>query len=252
MSITLSDKPSSLNHYDFLNTFLQLVAPPASLESYKTYPNNPALIARITQERSLLEKKIAENQFIAETERGIIMANLQKLTRAQEALLTTPENKKAYDDALSLKTTPIELIADQKKYHLVLVPPTDIKTITAEFHQFAKEQITKNNANGTPYKESDFRYEEKPPGCHTYYFPDQASAEAFMERLFGKNMAMLPGGSQNINDLKSPQAKQEQGSPNPSIANSSDPAIKSRSPDMAPIPNGGPSQTQTIDPNKPK
>lgn len=192
------DNPFSKNHYDFLNECL-------SLQNAEKLQQHKQLL---DLEKGKLLNKIAEfkddlthqkDMAIKEEDKKNIDENLKKLARAQEDLLTTLENQKAYDAKLSIKPS-AKLQGGGKS--IGLIPLVDIGEITKEFDAFVKEQIGKPKPGGDGvYAAGDFKHIEDPPGTHVYTFPDEQSLKDFVQRLFNKNMAMLPSGSQNINDV---------------------------------------------------
>jgi hypothetical protein len=163
--------------------------------------NNLIMLAELEFKQKLKEQQAQNQTEESHNTINTIKANLEKLKRASKALLTDSASKKSYDQAL-LKSATINLdVGDGSRIGLELVPPTKIEQITTEFNTFVSEQVGKPKPSGGNYDKSDFTYKEDPPGVHTYTFPDKASAEAFMQQLFNKNLAMLPGGSQNTKDI---------------------------------------------------
>ena len=110
---------------------------------------------------------------------------------------------------------------------MAIVPLIPIDKLKEEFDSFAKpggknSLVGKDKDPGPgKYEEKDFKYEKQkgPPEMHVFTFPDQASADAFVKNLFDKNMAMKPGGSQDIADMKAaPAAAKEAPKPPTTVA----------------------------------
>lgn len=199
----LLENPLSKNNYDFLNECLGLDKAPLKLEQGKECAYKEALIKKIIEARVQFEKELAVKTQIQSEENNLVLnkikANLEKIERAKDALLTTFENQKTYDQALATKESSTNIEVAGK--NITLIPLVKIEDITKEFYSFSKEQIGISKSDGGVYAADDFKYKKDASGTHTYTFPDQKSAQAFLERLFNKNMAMLPGGAQNINDV---------------------------------------------------
>lgn len=194
-------KPLSLNHYAYLNQLLDLkgIKP---LEPKKEIPDKDEIINKLIEKQKELEAiQQSANQY-AEAQ-----ANLIKIQRSLE-ILKNEEKRKHYDEALTNQPN-VEFKHKEKGTMLVALVP--IEDIIKEFDGFQKEMLGLKDAQGNPlHAEGDFKYEkiDGPPEMHVFHFPDEKSAHAFIDRLFNKNMAMLPNGSQDIESIK-PQSIQK-------------------------------------------
>lgn len=192
--------PHSKDHYAYLNELLALE------ESKRLKAGQEISETLIKQAKTKLEEMNAEKEKASTAE---LEANISKIQRALETL-QNEEKRKLYDTGL--KNGPsIKLEIEGKEKGVSLIPLVPVEDIISEFNDFKKEQLEKKDDKNNPlFAEGNFKYEkvEGPPTKHVFTFPDQASANAFIERLFNKNMAMLPNGSQNIEDVKKQQKQQ--------------------------------------------
>src|SRR3990167_3161276 len=200
--------PFSKNNYDYLNELLDLKPynekdPNSKNTNYLSKESTTispeifeSIKAKITEEEAKLKASSAENK-------ASIEANLLKMKRAYETLQDN-DKRKLYDEALK-KAPKMELkLAKGVSLPLALLVP--ISNIMNEFEAFKKEKCKNNPSFG---EGGNFTYKkiEGPPVIHCFTFPDQKSMDDFIEKLFSKNMAMLPNGSQSIDDLKKEQQK---------------------------------------------
>lgn len=196
------NNPHSKDHYKYLNELLNLENE-NRLAAKKAINNQQEVIKQ-------LNTKIQEIQNKKENITELEQANLEKMKRALE-ILEDEEKRKRYDTALTSHPS-MDLKTEDKK-GISFVPLVDIKEIINEFVDFKKEQMDKKDEKGHPlFPEGSFKYEklDGPPTVHVFTFPDEASANEFMQRLFNKNMAMLPNGSQDIEDVKKMRNQQNQ------------------------------------------
>jgi curved DNA-binding protein CbpA len=185
----------SKTHYAYLNELLNLDEN-QQLEAGKDIQDKEAIISRAQQELDGMQKK-------ASTE--AIQNEINKLQRALE-ILRDDEKRKQYDAALKAFPSVQLSSQEEKGGGIQTVPLVPINKILSEFEDFKKEWLAKKDEKGNPlFSEGDFKYRkiDGPPTIHILTFPDEASANAFLARLFNKNMAMLPNGSQNIKEVES-------------------------------------------------
>ena len=190
-------KPLSLDHYAYLNQSLNLKGD-SLLKPKHEIPDKSEIIKNLIEKQKELEAiQESANQY-AEAQ-----ANLTKLQRSLE-ILQNEEKRKRYDEALNCQPN-VEFKPQGKENGISLVPLVPIEDIIKEFNDFQTEMLNlKDDQNNPLYAQGDFKYEkiDGSPVTHVFTFPDEKSRNAFLERLFSKNMAMLPNGSQDIESIK--------------------------------------------------
>lgn len=192
-------KPLTLDHYIFVNLLLDLK------DNNRVDPNK-----EILDKNNLMDQLIEQQKALDAMKTAEAQENALKLQRVIETL-NDEKKKKAYDDAL--KNAPnMELKLAGKEKGRLFVPLVPIEDIISEFNAFEQEMLNLKDKDGKPlFEKGNFKYEKQdgPPEMHVFTFPDQASANAFLERLFQKNMAMFPNGSQSTESIKpQPEPKQ--------------------------------------------
>ena len=204
--------PLSLNHYDFMKKFLEDAMKP----HLSTLENKKASEKEREQALAALNKTLNNALAALRAKKDAdenLQANIQKLTNILDTF-STIEKKKHYDEALTNPAVTQEgeqLRIKYGKKTITLISLVPLDTIQSEFSTFIEEQRKAWDASKGPFPEKSFKSERLPgpPPVLVLTFPDEASAKAFIERLFSKNMAMFPDGSQDINDLDKQLAAQE-------------------------------------------
>jgi curved DNA-binding protein CbpA len=114
------------------------------------------------------------------------------------ACLSDEKKRQAYDQTLLQKTTSMQADTAQvaspgRSEELKLKPGVKVEDIVSEFSSFTDELCKENPGK---YKKEDFSYSQitSPNGvvCHVFSFPDEASADAFMQRLLAKDFIYDP------------------------------------------------------------
>lgn len=212
----LVKSPLGMDHYAFMKKFLNKEMEPhlLKLDDQKALETERALALEALN-KELKAELDALNALLLD-EKGAILraqleANIQKLKNVSETL-SSPDKKKKYDLALEAHKpgTNLSLKVAEKGISLVaLVPLTDIKKAFDNF--VAAQKMGWKSLDGKAFPEGSFKSEfrEGPPEMLILTFPDAASAKAFIKQLFENNMAMFPGGSQDINDFDDQLAAQQ-------------------------------------------
>lgn len=190
-------RPFREDHYTYVKNVLneELKAGQAIESTRKA-----AIIARLREE----QEKLAAIEASGELE--LAKANIEKMRRILE-ILEDEKKRNDYDAALlgTKAKDKIQLTSDEEVEDSVLLPLAPIEDICAEFETMKAQLLADNPA----YKEGDFSYESIPqPDGSTLYkfsFPDEESRNKFMQQLCDKNMVMLPGGSQDLQDMQRPK-----------------------------------------------
>ncbi len=186
-------KPLTLDHYTFINQLLDL-KDNARLEPNKEIINKEKIINQLIEQQKISDA--IQNDEAAKQ-------NSLKLHRVIETL-NDVKKRKHYDEALTNKPK-VKLKIDDKEVEGLIIPLVPIEDILSEYEAFKNEMMQLKDEDGKPlFKEGDFKYEKHdgPPVFHVLHFPDEATANAYLERLFSKNMAMFPDGSQSTEDKK--------------------------------------------------
>lgn len=195
----MKNNPLSQDHYSYLNAVLKL-QDAKKIQAGKEIADKNQIIKEAEDKLRAFEAMAKDSE---------VLANISKMQRVLE-VLQDDEKRKLYDEALK-KGPSAKLEIKGKEQAIGLVPLVKIEDIISEFNAFKNEQLErKNNAGHSLFEESDFSYEniDGPPAGYLFKFADKASADAFIQRLFDKNMAMMSNGSQNINDVQQ-QSKQQ-------------------------------------------
>lgn len=230
----LVKSPLSIDHYAFMKKFLDDDMQPhlksLSDEEASKADRGIALDAinkKLKQELEALNAQLEAAKDDAAS-KVLLEANIQKLKNVMDTL-SNPDKKNDYDLALkkSKVDTSISIQVGSKGISVVaLVPLNDIATAFEEF--VAKQKKGWPSLNGKPFPEGSFKCERisGPPEMLRLTFPDIESAKAFIQQLFESNMAMFPGGSQDINEfdeqLEAQQKQQQEAAPISSTSASQD------------------------------
>lgn len=171
--------PSKLNHYDYLNQLLNR--------------DKKNLISANTKITSALLEEIANMKNTFPSEDPLTEENLEKLNQILHDLATA-ETQKAYNK--SLQTIQLKINNDAGVSLVPTVPPSQI---LEEFNAFVAEEVKQKK-----HSLEDFRSDLQPgpPQILVLYFPDSESAQRFIDQLFKKNLATLPDGSQDMQQVK--------------------------------------------------
>ncbi|WP_133127076.1 hypothetical protein [Legionella nagasakiensis] len=195
-------QPLAKNHYEYLNELLGKEGDRA-LSAKKEMEDAEA---RALAEKVRVKLIEMEARLVSESTNQDLKDNITKMKRVLE-FLQSEEKRSSYNAAIStsVSSATVQTKVEGQAKSMAIVPLVPIKEIIDEFDDIKKQMNGQDKpGGGGKYKETDFSYrtEEGPPKVHVFIFPDEASANAFIERLFNKNMAMLPNGSQDMKDVK--------------------------------------------------
>jgi len=214
----------SMNHYDFMKAFLndstmaekvdQIRSCPEHSELYKD--SLTALNHQFNAALKMLQGRLSEQNeaFLKDARlKALLNSNLLKIQRVLE-ILDEPRKKTLYDKALALEpvsssagiriklsTFLVKGHLDAGDYLVSLVPLAQIKAQFLAFVDDLRKRWPKNSTS--PFPEALFSAQiiSGPPKQLDLTFPDVDTLMQFNQLLFGRNMAILPGGSQNIKDV---------------------------------------------------
>ena len=216
----------SMSHYDFMKAFLNDSAMAEQVDRIRSYPEHgklykdslTALNHQFNAALKVLQGRLNEQNeaFLKDARlKALLNSNLLKIQRVLE-ILEEPRKKTLYDKALAfdpasssagikikLSTFPIKSSSDAGDYLVSLVPLAQIKALFLTFVEDLRKRWPKNSA--TPFPEALFSAQiiSGPPKQLDLTFPDVDALMQFNQLLFGRNMAILPGGSQNMKNISS-------------------------------------------------
>jgi hypothetical protein len=192
--------PLGKNHYEYLNELFQ-TKDKHTADSLKDIQDRNNLIKELEEKQKEFEARL--NIANTEDKRRQIQANIEKIKRIVD-MLKDETKKLKYDTALAVSpSVKLEVGGKEHKYTSI-VPLVDIENIINEFNEFSNKKDEQGNLL---FPEGNFKYErqEGPPVVHVFTFPDEKSMNDFLQVLFNKNMAMLPNGSQSLDNKPNPQ-----------------------------------------------
>ncbi len=197
----LIKNPLGKNHYEYVNELLEISDNKHRAESLKENQKRTQLIQELNIKLKELEAELLKAGNTEEQNR-LIEANLLKLKRVQE-MLHDDSKKIQYDAAIATPALTKLQVAGKEMNQTAILPLVAIEDIIQEFEEFSNRK----DADGKLLIPQGCKYEkqEGPPVTHVFTFPDEKSKNDFLQILFSKNMAMLPNGSQSLEDLTNSQ-----------------------------------------------
>lgn len=216
----LVKSPLGMDHYTFMRKFLNQEMEPhlTKLEDKKASEVERAQALDALNKKLKIELDALNAQLQAaqaaqdEALKALLKENIKKLNNVSDTV-SSPDKKRKYDDALeNPKSSTTIFIQDGSKKEISLLALFPLADIESAFKKFVDELKKAWPSSKGHFPEGNFKSELRkgPPEVLILTFPDAASAKAFISQLFDKNMAMFPGGSQDINDLDKQHAAQQQ------------------------------------------
>ena len=198
----LSNATASRNHYDYLNSMLQLegdnrldtgnpIANQSSvlsfLEDFKTkYPQNPNM-GKLNDCMGILRDENARAHYDASLLQE--RQNRAQQAPADDVPMTPLRSAPNVIPTPNVAPNPNVKINTPEQSKMFTAPLINLEKIADEFNKFINEKLNLPDQQGNfLYNQDDFKYEQQ-GNVHIFTFPDSKSADEFIGRMFGPDVA---------------------------------------------------------------